>query len=446
MAIEAKPALSKLDISVIFAMFITIFTGFLMILSPPFWLGVILMVISCLGVVGTVFTVIRAQQQYRVAIAAVDPESQRQSVSFSIAIATQQKNLAILLLWVMPIFPIIYFLSAGKLISDDVQYASTMIVSMAVKLLFASMAAEGHIKATEGTLNALVGEVDEARQAEAFAEHLFHKVSLPLNSIIVGLQVLNQRNLDKLDPEEVRAIGALKESASYICGSLNELVQSDKKRIVAKDALHLNSAPFEVNDLFMRTMVTVQSQLGEKLINCKLKVNPSVPKMVVGDSARLEYVLNTMIVKAIEVAPMNSIMVLEVTANNVGEVSTGDSEKLMSIVSIELARRAPLCSDEEKFLESVVPQRAGKKKKADEEVNQRGFELGRLIVKLHGGSTLCNLLENEMVALGFSIPFEVVTVKEGSPRYQAWKQGGDQQAGAESKGDKMQIEDLVTEY
>ena len=118
----------------------------------------------------------------------------------------------------------------------------------------------------------------------------------------------------------------------------------------------------------------------------------------------------------------------------------------MSIVSIELARRAPLCSDEEKFLESVVPQRAGKKKKADEEVNQRGFELGRLIVKLHGGSTLCNLLENEMVALGFSIPFEVVTVKEGSPRYQAWKQGGDQQAGAESKGDKMQIEDLVTEY
>eukprot|EP01042_Synura_sphagnicola_P004275 gene4275-5408_t len=142
---------------------------------------------------------------------------------------------------------------------------------MAAKLLFASMAAEGHIKATEGTLNALVGEVDEARQAEAFAEHLFHKVSLPLNSIIVGLQVLNQRNLDKLDPEEVRAIGALKESASYICGSLNELVQSDKKRIVAKDALHLNSAPFEVNDLFMRTMVTVQSQLGEKLINCKLK-------------------------------------------------------------------------------------------------------------------------------------------------------------------------------
>ena len=422
MAIEDKPSLTKQDYAVVFAMFVTIFTGFLMVLKPPFWLGVVLMFLSCAGVVATVFTVIRAQQQYRIAMEAASSEQKRRNITASIATATQQKNLAALLLVVMPIFPIIYFLSAGKLISDDWQYSVTMIVSMAAKLVFASMAAEGHIKATEGTLVALEEDAGEARDAEAFAEHLFHKVSLPLNSVIVGLQVLSQRK-EKRDPEEIRTLEALRESTTYISQSLNELVNTDKKKIRSEDALHLNSAPFVVNDLLMRVIVPSQKKLAKKMINCKMTLDPSVPKSVVGDRPRLEYVLTTMLESALEVAPARSKMTLEVTSAQVG-TDGSTTDKHIIVTRFELTRKAPFTDEEKAVFEKNAPTvKLETEGRVDE--TKRGLNLCRSVVTLHGGSMVCRPPnEKGFATFGFTIPFEIpapkkdmtMSVQESRPR------------------------------
>jgi len=147
------------------------------------------------------------------------------------------------------------------------------------------------------------------------------------------------------------------------------------------------------------------------MINCKMTLDPSVPKTVVGDRPRLEFVLTTMLESALEVAPQRTKMTLEVTSAQV-DSSGGTTDKHIVVTRFELTRKAPFTEHEKAVFEKntamVTVERDGK---VDE--SKRGLNLCRSVVTLHGGSMICRPPnEKGFSTFGFTIPFEIPVAKK----------------------------------
>ena len=404
-AVEQKEALNVSDKLIIFSTFVTMLCGYLVNVKPPHWVAVLLISISCICVSGIFAIVLRARANYGMMKSAIYSETHHRIKAVSIAIATQQNNLALLLLITMPCFPIVYFLGVGKVISDDVQYSITMILGMVAKVLFASMSAEGHIKATEGTINALEAEVVDAKEAGAYAEHLFQRVSLPLQSVMSGLHLLSQSPTATTTNEDATTLRFLQDTTQFINTSLYELEQGDRKTFRSKEALRLSPSLFVVNELLMRVIVPFQKKLASKKINCKLHVDDSVPKEVVGDVVRLEFCLHSILEEAVKVSQERAKLILAVSGDAIGNVRTSSthSEKRVVAVTFQVLRKAGASEDERAIFDTDDIATVG------DNGALRGLKLCRAIVRLHGGRFVTGSSTDNVLtfAFGFSIPFEI---------------------------------------
>ena len=201
-----------------------IFTGFLAVFHPPEWLTFITILVSCACVVSVVYLAITAQDQLKSIVKEPlwathkDNEEKVKISTKSQLLATQKKkmesvlkkkNLAIICLIGMPLFPTIYFLSVFQIISDDIAYTLTMIVGMIVKLFVANVIAEGHIIASEDidyviAMHNLEVEAEAIKKAMDFAQNKFYKINISnslnnsnINSGNLREEVFNGKNLNR---------------------------------------------------------------------------------------------------------------------------------------------------------------------------------------------------------------------------------------------------------
>ena len=114
----------------------------------------------------------------------------------NLGLMLQRKKLAWQLLCFIPSFPLVYFLSLSRAISHDTTVVLFMACNVSTKIMFVAILMTSHVEilyvlfVTETHLNAA---------KRSFLRYIMHEVRVPLNSITMGIGLLEES--DHLDEE-----------------------------------------------------------------------------------------------------------------------------------------------------------------------------------------------------------------------------------------------------
>lgn len=133
-----------------------------------------------------------------------------------------------------------------------------------------------------------------SRAKTDFLASMSHEIRTPLNGIIGYTECL----LDELkDPKQRRYGDLIQVAASALLTVANDILDFSS---IEADQVRLQFAPFSLMSLVDNTVSIVSSGAGKKGVPINIKVDPSVPKMVMGDEARLRQVLLNLLNNAVK--------------------------------------------------------------------------------------------------------------------------------------------------
>jgi len=144
---------------------------------------------------------------------------------------------------------------------------------------------------------------ESSRNKSAFIANLSHEIRTPLNSII-GVANLFQGT--RLDLEQQKFVEMLSTSARDLHRLVEELLDLS---LIETGRLTLQSDLFPVRTTCSRTVRPLAVSVQERRLSLELHVDPAVPELLLGDSARLGQILRNMVTNAIAFTPKGTISV-----------------------------------------------------------------------------------------------------------------------------------------
>jgi len=134
-----------------------------------------------------------------------------------------------------------------------------------------------------------------ASQAKTnFLASMSHEIRTPLNGIIgYTEQLLNER----LSPKQKHYADLIQVSASALLTVANDILDFSS---IEADQIKLQIEPFSLVSLVDNTVSIVSSGAGKKGVPIQIEWDPSIPRMVLGDEARLRQVLLNLLNNAVK--------------------------------------------------------------------------------------------------------------------------------------------------
>ena len=127
-----------------------------------------------------------------------------------------------------------------------------------------------------------------------FLSTMSHEIRTPLNAVLGVASLLDRSPLSERQRQQ---LGMIVESGKALLGILNDIM--DYVRIEAGE-IALDSFPFNIRD----TLMTVFNRYGEEAhargIEYRFHCEDSVPKLFVGDGARIQQLVNSLIDNAVK--------------------------------------------------------------------------------------------------------------------------------------------------
>jgi len=228
LAVEDKPSrLTLSDYAVMGSLFLCILFGFLMNFVATRTQGWTLFVFSALCMCGNVVKVNtslfpRKKQKCDDDDGVGDGFGDGNGVAAPLwehERALMRSKLARLLVVGFPAFPIIYLLSFSRIIDKDQLLIGYMVGGFILKGLFVA------IISGESMVLQVAAERRIAESKRQFLRYLFHEVRVPLNTLTMGVSVLQQVRAGTLKPVDADAVLPMMETASdTMAAALNEVL------------------------------------------------------------------------------------------------------------------------------------------------------------------------------------------------------------------------------
>lgn len=146
-------------------------------------------------------------------------------------------------------FPCLYALRWMGLLDDDVLMLLCLSGSFLTKSLFLQLVSDCHIDILDPNKLLLVEEKKKAEESRLmFLRYVFHEVRVPLNSVALGLQLLDSEHTSEQDRE---TITLMREATAFMAETLNDVLSLQK---IEEGMLELEYKPFQPSNLVKAVM------------------------------------------------------------------------------------------------------------------------------------------------------------------------------------------------
>gem|GEM_PF-747363 len=136
---------------------------------------------------------------------------------------------------------------------------------------------------------------DANRIKSLFISNLSHEIRTPLNSVIGLTQLIIDEN--SLTPEQMENMKSIKFSSDHLLDIINEVLDFSK---IEAGKLEFEEAEFDIIHLVKESSKTFEFKAKEKGIYLKVSIDPGVPRVLIGDPARLKQILLNLLSNAVK--------------------------------------------------------------------------------------------------------------------------------------------------
>lgn len=408
-SIDDKPYLNYDDVLAVVSLHLCIVCGALLQYTSCTVISSGLLVFSCLFFLPCLVLMWKSSSELNSLLKmSMESEAKRGSFQRRILLASRKATLSTCVGLLFPAFPCLYFLRCQGLLNDDLFLVLTMFASGFTKLCFASLCMDAHLEVSHPAFALIDAENFANTSRRAFLRFVFHEVRVPLNSISMGVQVLEGSPMATEDQETV---SMMKDAVHAMGETLNDVMALQK---VEEGSLELYYKPFSIADLFQNVEDSFLQSSVEHGVILSTDIDSRVPDRIIGDKFRLRHVLANLVSNALKYSYSGGHVqlraTLDATANPTDYATLPTYESSSSFLTIVFSvadegKGVSIHDQEEDIFQPYRLLKPGELKSG------RGTGLGlaicKEIVRMHHGQIWYTSKESVGSVFYVSIPFEV---------------------------------------
>ena len=303
--ITADPthSFNNLDVLIITGHFISILFGYAAQIAPNELLCCLLLFIACIGALAGPGLLHLTNAEYRELHLNTVSGKWEGLYQRKLIVASRKRTLATVIFFLFPTFPSIYALRMMGVLDASQTFALFLMFSAFTKCCFAVVCMDAHLQVYHPSLVLLDAERIAKDSRLSFLRYISHEIRVPLNSIQLGLDILNCNYA--LIEEDLSTVGILREAAQNLTSSLSDV---SVLLLIEEGKVTLERRTFVLKDMFASIYHRVEEASHSRGVSLQFEIDSKLPAAVRGDKYKLLRMLVHIVLNAIRFSPQGSLV------------------------------------------------------------------------------------------------------------------------------------------